>query len=172
MTDYSVKLVDHTGSSDKFKQRIIGPIQGLFDEVFSGTSDSATVAWGTAEQADNIVLHFVDDVADSYISKKMPGAAHRADGGGFTRTREDITGSEFYKHMLMNGKRTMVHDSGYAKLAFHEALHNQSPNWTNQDMHGPSGGGGLASSPPQLPMTDRNKELMRKWIAVKNAQLL
>ena len=65
-----------------------------------------------------------------------------------------------------------MHDSAYAKLAFHEALHNQWPGWSNADMHGAKGGGGLAASPPQLPMTDKNKDLMRRGIAMKNEQLL
>jgi len=39
-------------------------------------------------------------------------------------------------------------------------------------MHGPDGGAGLASSPPQVPMTAANKDLMRRGIAIKNAQLL
>jgi hypothetical protein len=75
-------------------------------------------------------------------------------------------------HTVVGGKRAALHDSAYARLAFHEAMHNQLPGWSNADMHGPNGGGGLAASPPQLPMTDKNKELMRRGIAIKNAQLL
>jgi hypothetical protein len=30
----------------------------------------------------------------------------------------------------------------------------------------------LAASPPQLPMAEKNKELMRRGIAIKNEQLL
>ena len=35
-------------------------------------------------------------------------------------------------------------------------------------MHGPNGGGGLAASPPQLPITEKNKELMRRGISIKS----
>lgn len=172
MAQYSIRLVDHTNSSDTLKQRIKKQIQDLFNEVFNGQSDNAAVEWGTGTQSDAIVLHFVEDVPNSYISQKMPGASHRADGGGFTRTRGNITGSEFYKFMVISGERTMVKDIGYAKIAFHESLHNQFPAWSNNDMHGPDGGGGLAASPPQLPLTEKNKELMRRGISIKNDQLL
>jgi hypothetical protein len=39
-------------------------------------------------------------------------------------------------------------------------------------MHGQAGGNGLALSPPQLPITQENKNLVRRGIAIKNAQLL
>lgn len=173
MASYIVKLVDHTSSSDNLKQRIQTRIQGLFDEVFVGTPDDATVEWGTGDPSDTIVLHFVRDVPASYIVQQMPGgsvlAPHLA---GHTRTRAGVTGSEFYKFVLINGTSTMVTDIAYAKAAFHEAMHNQYPYWSNDDMHGPDGGFGLAASPPQLPMTDRNKALMRAGMAIKTKQLL
>jgi len=126
------------------------------------------VDWGAGAASDAIVLHFVEDVDHSYLSEKWPGNEIRVDAGGHTRTRGKITGSEFY----YRGGGRPLHDVSYAKLAFHEALHNQLPGWSNDDLHGEKGGGGLAASPPQLPMTDKNKELMRRAIAVKHEQLL
>jgi hypothetical protein len=168
MATYSVKLVNHTGATDRLKESIKKHLQDLFDQVFDGTSDKAVVDWGAGAASDAIVLHFVPDIEHSYISEKWPGNEIRADAGGHTRTRGKVTGSEFYLHS--GGKS--LHDLSYAKLAFHEALHNQFPGWSNDDMHGRNGGGGLAASPPQLPMTDKNKELMRRGIAIKNEQLL
>jgi hypothetical protein len=168
MATYSVKLVNHTQATDRLKQAIKKHLQDLFDLVFADTSDSAVVDWGTAAASDAIVLHFVVNVDHSYLSEKWPGNEIRADAGGHTRTRGKVTGSEFYLH----SGGAPLHDLSYAKLAFHEALHNQLPAWSNDDMHGDPGGHGLAASPPQLPMTDKNKELMRGAIAIKNEQLL
>ncbi|HVS38792.1 MAG TPA: hypothetical protein VMS17_24765 [Gemmataceae bacterium] len=168
MASYSVKLVNHTRATDRLQQSIKMHLQGLFDQVFDGTNDKAAVDWGTGAASDSIVLHFVQDVDHSYLSDKWPGNEIRADAGGHTRTRGKISGSEFY----FRSGGTHLHDVGYAKLAFHEALHNQFPGWSNDDLHGSKGGGGLAASPPQLPMTDTNKEMMRRGLAVKNEQLL
>jgi hypothetical protein len=172
MANYSVKLVDHTQSSDRLKPLIQKPLQDLFNQVFDGTSNGATVEWGTGMPSDQIVLHFVEDVAGSYISQKMPGNNIRGDAGGHTRLQNHITGSEFYKFAVFDGNRAQVKATAMARLAFHEAMHNQFPGWSNDDMHGAAGGGGLAASPPQQSLTDKNKELMRRGMAIKNAQLL
>ncbi|HLW78351.1 MAG TPA: hypothetical protein VKU44_02030 [Terriglobia bacterium] len=172
MATFTVKLVDHTNSSDGFKQRIKSHIQTLFDQVFRGTSDSAIVDWGAGAANDAVVLHFVDDTGSSYIQQQWPGSDIRVDAGGHTRTRGNVTGSEFYKHDVVGGKRTMMQDTGYAKIVFHETLHNKLTGWTADQLHGTQGGGGLALLHPQLPMTDRNIALMRQGLAAKNAQLL
>lgn len=172
MANFSVKLVDHTQGSDKLRLLIQKPLQDLFNAVFSETSDSVTVDWGTGMPSDQIVLHFVEDVAGSYLSQKMPGNNIRGDAGGHTRLQNGITGSEFYKVAVFDGKPTQVKATAMARLAFHEAMHNQFPGWTNAEMHGTLGGGGLAASPPQHSLTDKNKALMRRGMAIKNAQLL
>jgi hypothetical protein len=168
MSTFSVKLVNHTQATSGLQQRIQTNLQDLFNQVFSGTSDSAGVAWGTGTANDSIVLHFVADIASSYLQQQMPGSDIRADAGGHTRTRGQVTGSEFY---LLSGGRPLQ-DRAYARLAFHESLHNQLPGWSAADMHGPKGGDGLASINPHEPMTDKNKQLMRQGIATKNTQLL
>jgi hypothetical protein len=172
MANFSVKLVDHTQDSAKLRPLIQKPLQDFFNEVFTGTSDSAAVDWGTGVPSDQIVLHFVEDVDHSYIDEKMPGNNIRGDAGGHTRLQNSITGSEFYKVAVFDGKRSQVKATAMARLAFHEAMHNQFPGWSNADMHGPLGGAGLAASPPQHSLTDTNKALMRKGMAIKNAQLL
>jgi hypothetical protein len=169
---YNVKLVDHTQGSAHLLQLIQKPLQELFTAVFDGTSDSATVSWGTGDPSDNIVLHFVEDVAGSYLGQKMPGNVIRADAGGHTRTQASITGSEFYKVAVFDGKPTQVRASAIARLAFHESMHNQFSSWSNDDLHGSRGGGGLATSPPGHNLTDVNKALMRRGMAIKTAQLM
>ena len=62
--------------------------------------------------------------------------------------------------------------TAYAKVALHEALHNLFPGWSEADMHGPAGGGGLAASPPQVPPTEKNKEMLVRGLSIKNEQLL
>src|SRR5262245_47865327 len=170
MANYSVKLVDHTQGSDKLRPLIQKHLQELFTEVFDGTSDSATVAWGAAATTDALVLHFVEDVASSYISQKMPGKEHRPDAGGFTRTQGGITGSEFYKFTVSDGERSQVKASAMARLAFHEAMHNKT-GWSNDRLHGKDGGQGLAASPPGHTLTKENKATMQTAMANKNSQL-
>jgi hypothetical protein len=170
MANFTIKLVDHTSSSDNLKQRLSTAIQNLFTQVFQGTNDSATVSWGASERSDTLILHFVPDIAGSYIEQQWPGAAIRGDAGGHTRTRNAVTGSEFYKHMVIDGRRAMVRDDAYGRLAFHESLHNRT-GLGNTELHGPHGGGGLATSPPGTMLTDRNKEMMRQGLARRIQQL-
>jgi hypothetical protein len=173
MATFSIKLVDHTlHSSDTWRAGITKKIQELFDVCLSGTGDSAFVQWGTSSQSDNLVLHFVFDVDNSYVQQKLPGAALGETIGGHTRTQKGETGSEIYKFSGPKGNRTSSKYVGYAKLAMHEFMHNLFPGWSEGDMHGKAGGGGFAASPPQLPPTEKNKELLRRGLAVKNKQLL
>jgi len=144
-----------------------------FTQVFTGTNDTATVAWGAGARSDALVLHFVPDVDHSYIEQQMSGGSTiRGDAGGHTRTRNNVTGSEVYKHMVIGGHSTMVRDDAYGRLAFHESLHNRFPALTNADLHGPNGGGGLATSPPGHTLTDRNRDMMRQGLASNVQQLL
>lgn len=171
MASFAIKLVDHTGSSDKFGQFMANHLQDLFIQVFGGTTDQATVGWGAGTALDSVVLHFVTDVPGSYLARKLPGKPIRPDAGGHTRSPAGVTGSEFYKFVVFQGERIAFHHKDiYAKFAFHEALHNQWPG--RQDMHEDFGGFGLASaSPESQALNERNKELMRKGLAIKNVQL-
>ena len=63
------------------------------------------------------------------------------------------------------------HSEMLARLAVHEALQNLFPFWKKGELH-VNGGGGLALKNPQLPMTERNKEMLRRGLSVKNPQLL
>src|SRR5262245_433643 len=118
MANFSIKLVDHTAKSvDKWKAGITTEIQALVDACLDGTNDTASVLWGTASPSDNLVLHFVFDVDNSYVQQKLPGKALEEHIGGHTRTQKGVTGSEIYKFSGLKGKRTSSKFIGYAKLA-------------------------------------------------------
>ena len=171
MANYTVRLVDHTQGSDKLLPLIQKHLQDLFDSVFSGTNDSATVSWGTAAGTEALVLHFVENVSSSYVMQKLPGKAIASKDGGFTRTQNNTTGSEFYKFVAFgDGKLSQVRASGMAALAFHEAMHNKT-GWDNHKLHGDDGGGGLATSPAGHTLSEKNKSIMQAAMAKTNAQL-
>jgi hypothetical protein len=172
MATYSVRLVDHTGTAENERTGIQKEIQGLFDQMFSGTSDKVTVAWGKGAPSDNLILHFVQDVASSYLQQKMPGKELKPYIAGHTRTRAKVSCTEFYKFAVISGKRRQLTNVDCAKIAVHESFHNLLPAMSDSEVHGAAGGGGLAASPPQLPPTAKNKELIRKGFSVKTAQQL
>lgn len=162
MPNFSVKLVDHTGASDTWKQGVRKQVQDIFDQLFAGSTGTVSVQWGAGQDADLIVVHYAKDVESSYLQQKMPGEPLKKHIGGHTRTPGGgVTGSEVYKFSGPVGQRSKSTLEGYAKLILHECMHNQFPHWTEADMHGPAGGGGLAASPPQLPPTQKNKDLMQ-----------
>jgi hypothetical protein len=171
---YSVKLVSHVTGEDHLQTLIQQHLQTMFSKVFEGTSDAVTVSWGSGVASDQIVLHFVKDRASSYLASVWPDALthSRLHAGGHTEPRPPRTGSEFYLWAKDedSGESHRYTARGYAKIAFHESMHNQFP---YQDVHGTFGGGGLASLVPQgdLP-NDKNIEVMRRGMAIKNEQLL
>ena len=179
MATLSVKLVDHTPQDNNtatITQSVQKHLQALFDEVFNGTVHTVVVAWGTSSPTDALILHFVEDMDHSYIKQHMPGVVfRRRNTGGHTKPNPGgITGSEFYLYSFDQADRnarTRHNGSGCAQLAFHEGLHNQFPAWSEDDMHN-NGGGGLASRVVGHALTERNKELMRRGLPIKNAQLL
>lgn len=171
MSNYDVTLVDHTSGSDKLLPLVQHRLQLLFDDIFKGTNDAATVNWGTATGTEALVLHFVENVSSSYVMQQLPGKAIASKDGGFTRTQAGVTGSEFYKFVdFGDGSLTQVRASGMAHLALHEAMHNKT-GWDNTKLHGGDGGGGIASSPAGHNLTDTNKSIMRTAMSRTNKQL-
>lgn len=189
MTDmaYTVKLVSHIPAEDlknlhgDLLSLIRQRLQAMFDEVFKGTSCSATVAWGEGKDSDNIVLHFVHDRASSYLVQKWGSDAlkfSRLHAGGHTEPVRDKVGSEFYLWVpdpdKPNDPPNRFPGLAYSRLAFHESLHNQFPH-RGGDIHGNFGGGGLAALHPHGDLPNaRNIELMRQGLgsSVKIQQLL
>lgn len=169
---YTVKLVDHTNTEIGWRLRLVYEIQKLFDQCTEGSSKHAVVSWDNAVNTDNLVIHFVKDVEHSYIQQKMPGAPLKEFIGGHTRHKSGVSGSEIYKFVGPRDNRHQLTHIEYAKLALHESLHNLHPGWTQDDLHGHRGGGGLAASPPQLPPTNVNKEMIQRGLSIRNPQLL
>jgi hypothetical protein len=167
MASYNIKLVDHTGSTKQTGPGIQSEIKGFFDRVFAKTSDSVTVAWGTGSSSDDIVLHFVKDVGDSYIRKTIKkNATISANAGGHTTLHGHKICSEFYKDVVdAQGKARAMSNRDYARLAFHESLHNVFPAWTEADL---MGHGGLSDTPVGKDLSQFDIDTMRKGIALKS----
>src|SRR5262249_54453789 len=149
MTVYSVKLVDHIDGHgplgvmivqdrrEKKDEAIRASIQRVLGLAFDGTSDSVAVSWGTGSPNDNLVLHFVEDIAHSYLRKKWPKMkAPDPDAGGHTHALSDgsLSGTELYRTRPDGPLRARR----YGALAFHEALHNLFPK--RGDQHTAFGG--------------------------------
>lgn len=175
MAVYTAKLVDHTDAKSLqiFKSGIQRLAKEYFDKAFDGTSDSVAVSWGSGTTADNLVVHFVLDLANSYIRQKWPKARIDSAAGGHTHSEGSLSCTEIYENIA--GRRQHVRQLGV--LVFHEALHNLLPAWSIDAMHNLDGGGaaaGLAAAVvgPDSKMTDHNKELIRRGFSSKNAQVL
>jgi hypothetical protein len=176
MPKINVTLADHTGgASDKLRAMIQQHLGDIFSDLLgSGSSGSGArvvnIRWNNSPAAgdQDLVLHFVEDVEHSYISQKMPGKAHRPDGGGFTRTQANKTGSEFYLSPVTDGKPTRYTALGYAKLAAHEAMHNAT-GLGNTELHAQ---GGIGGSPPHLPVNDKNRTTFQASLGKIPEQLL
>jgi hypothetical protein len=118
----------------------------------------------------DLVLHFVNDIASSYVAANMPGAPIKPEDGGVTRPSPKKTGSEFYKFPTdQNGKSLGQFTAiGYAKLAAHESMHNVT-RLDNATLH-PQGG--VGGSPPHLPVNDANRKAFQAALGNIPDQLL
>ena len=159
MPQISITLVDHTqgnADSDHLRHLIQFHLEAIFTDLLYSDVDATVIntRWSSAgDGSEDLVLHFVDRVSSSYVSKQMPGKAHRLDGGGFTRVQAGMTGSEFYKFPVVDRAETRLTALGYAKLAAHEAMHNMT-GLNNFQLHGTAG---IAGFPPHLPLNGDNK---------------
>jgi len=174
MPKITVTLVDHTNSP-----QLIPLIQKHLADIFSDllTSSAETpvvnirsIAMTPKAGDQDLVLHFVDNIANSYVAANMPGPPITPVDGGVTRPGPKMTGSEFYKFPTdKNGKSLgQFRAIGYAKLAVHEAMHNVT-RLSNEKLH-PQGG--VGASPPQLPVNDANRKVFQAGLGKIPAQLL
>jgi len=101
MATYTVKIVDHTKSDElqKYKGGIKRIAQERFDEAFKDTSDTVTVSWGDGTEKDDLVMHFVQDVAHSFIRTKWPKARIDPKAGGHTHCADKMSCSEIYEYL-------------------------------------------------------------------------
>jgi hypothetical protein len=170
MPSITVTLVDHINSATNLRLLIVRHLEEIFSDLLdSDELGVVNVRWMTSSPAagdQDLVLHFVNDIASSYIAQKMPGDPINPVDGGFTRSRGDITGSEFYR--FPRGFPKGATATGYAKLAAHEAMHNVT-GLGNAQLHGL---GGIANSPPQLPVTPDNRTMFQNSLSKIPDQLL
>jgi hypothetical protein len=186
MTVYSVKLVDHIDGRGllgvmfvdsrhaKKNDAIRASIERVMGLAFTGTSDSVSVSWGTGSNSDNLVLHFVEDIAHSYLRKKWPKMkAPDPNAGGHTHSSGSLSGTELYR----TRPGGPLHAHRYGALAFHEALHNLFPYVKDQHTGGDAfarhfGGGIAAAHIPDQDPNEENKAFLRQGFSVRNPQLL
>jgi hypothetical protein len=173
MATYTAKLVDHTDNKALivFKSGISRITQELYDKAFEGTPHKVSVSWGQGAAADNLVVHFVLDLDNSFIRTKWPTAQIDLGAGGHTHTQGSLACSEIYQNI----KGSRQHVRQLAVLVVHESMHNLLPFWGMKELHDLDGGGkkaGIAAEKvgPDAEMTARNKELIRRGFSVKNPQ--
>jgi hypothetical protein len=174
MPQITVTVVDHT-NSPQLTPLIQTHLADIFKDLLSTKSDPAVVNIRTIAMTPNaddqdLVLHFVNDIASSYVAANMPGPPIKPIDGGVTRPAAKMTGSEFYKFPTdANGKSLgQFRAIGYAKLAAHEAMHNVS-GLPNETLH-PQGG--IGGSPPHLPVNDANRKAFQAGLGKIPKQLL
>jgi hypothetical protein len=174
MPQITVTLVDHT-DSPRLIPLIQKHLEDIFRDLLSSQSEPAVVNMRfitTPPKAgdQDLVLHFVNDIASSYVAANMPGAPIKPEDGGVTRPSPKKTGSEFYKFPTdQNGKSLGQFTAiGYAKLAAHESMHNIT-RLDNATLH-PQGG--IGGSPPHLPVNDANRKAFQAALGNIPDQLL
>jgi hypothetical protein len=174
MPEISVTLVDHTNSPQlmpliqKHLEDILSDLLSLPNEPGVVNMRSTTIRPNADDQ--DLVLHFVNDIASSYVAANMPGPPIKPYDGGVTRPGPKQTASEFYKFPTDPNGNPMGQFKaiGYAKLAAHEAMHNVS-RLDNNKLH-PQGG--IGASPPHLPVNDANRKAFQGGLGKIPAQLL
>jgi hypothetical protein len=174
MPEITVTIVDHTNSTH-LMPLIQKHLEDIFTDLLSSPGESAVVNMRTITMTpkacdQDLVLHFVKDIANSYVAANMPGPPIKPVDGGVTRPGPKMTGSEFYKFPTdQNGNSLGQFKAiGYAKLAAHEAMHNVS-RLSNDKLH-PQGG--IGGSPPQLPVNDANRKAFQGGLGKVPDQLL
>jgi len=174
MPEITVTIVDHT-NSPQLTPLIQKHLSDIFVDLLSTPSDVGVVNIRTTAikpKADDqdLVLHFVENIANSYVAANMPGPPIKPIDGGVTRPGPNMTGSEFYKFPTDQNGNSMGQFKavGYAKLAAHEAMHNVSG--LNNDKLHPQGG--VGGSPPHLPVNDANRKAFQAGLGKIPKQLL
>jgi hypothetical protein len=75
--------------------------------------------------------------------------------------------SEVYQTVATSDGKTATYSGrGYARLAFHESLHNVFPGWKETDL---MGHGGLADTPVGHDLNQWDINTMRQGIAIKSS---
>jgi hypothetical protein len=166
MTTFAVKLVDHRGSTMSETSAIQSSVARAFGLAFVGTGDQVSVSWGSGSDSDSLVIHFVEDIAHSYLRTVFPAMRVDPNAGGHTHTHGSRAGTELYR-TRPSGPQTLRR---YGVLAFHEALHNLFP--MRDDVHTAMGGGIASAHIPDQDPNEENKAWLRRGFSAKNPQVL
>lgn len=174
MPEITVTLVDHT-NSPQLISLIQTHLEDILCDLLFSPSEAAVVNMRTltmTPKADDqdLVLHFVDNIANFYVAANMPGPPIKPEDGGVTRPWPDKSGSEFYKFPTDENGNPLGRftATGYAKLAAHEAMHNVT-RLGNNKLH-PQGG--IGGKPPNLPVNDANRTAFQAGLGNIPKQLL
>jgi hypothetical protein len=161
VADFFVTLVDHTeGTKPGFLPHILSIFLDLLLDCFGAGTTTVSGRIGIADGSEDLVIHWVQEVQSSYVKLRLPGANPGANKGGHTHHHGGIVGSEIYRVPHDGGPRHRPPEV-FARLAFHEALHNKT-GLGNAGLH-PHGS--LAASPPDPPLTDPVRQLMSNAMA-------
>jgi hypothetical protein len=155
---------------DGFKQIVLDQALNLFRDLLFTTAEIAVVSgrWvmpPCPPDQQDLVIHWVPAMAQSYLKQKMNGVVfdHR-DAGGHTHVSGNTAGSEIYR--LIWGHQHHSTARELAVTAAHEAMHNIIGNH-NVQLHGR---GGLAGDqnghydPYTVTITDDNRNLVQGFL--------
>jgi hypothetical protein len=169
MPEISVTLVDRTQNTssghENFKAQIMREVENILLDLITpqplSESDIPVVniRWVSQSPAagdQDLVIHWVEDKASSYLQQKWSTVSINPDAGGHTYITPDgkTAGSEFYRHPRLKMP------AAYAKLAAHEGMHNIT-RMGNKQLHGQGGLAGDTGGHPQLPVTDNDRKLVQ-----------
>ena len=175
MPKISITLYDHTDDSATLMPLISKKLEAIMVDLLTTDAGAGTVTMKTVtsspKDADqDLVLHFVKNIDNSYIAAKMPGNPIKPEDGGVTRPQGGKTGSEIYKFPNdKEGKpQGQFKASGYAKIGAHELMHNAT-GLTNKDLHNQ---GGIGASPPSPTVNDDNRKAFQAALGKLPKQLL
>ena len=166
MAIYTVKLVDRRSSGSHEMSAIQKQVERVLGLAFVDTSDSVSVSWGAGAESDNLVMHFVEDISNSYLRKTWPNIHIDPNAGGHTHSHHSMSGTELYRTRASGP----LHLRQYGFMAFHEALHNLFP-WRD-DVHTAMGDGLAKANVPNEDPNEANKDWLRRGFAVRNPQVL
>jgi hypothetical protein len=174
MPELSVTLVDHTqGTSDNFKTQIKRELEKILLDLLTTGSEPGAVhmRWvnPTPSGDQDLVIHWVQDVSSSYVFQQLGHKPGNERDAGFTASNRGVRGSEVYRRPSVEGDPNARFPAiTFAKVAAHEGIHNMT-RLGNAELHGR---GGLADSPPQLPVTDANRRIVLAALSNLPDQLL
>ncbi len=173
MANFEIHLVK-LGNAKPDESAVTTRLKQLFDKVITQgrvqAYREAHIQWAQGCPAslppDQLLIYVVEDTSDSVVHTFFQRHSF-AEPGGFTDWNGTFTSSEVYLSGF-NGDGHWV-----ANMIFHEAMHNKG-HWSDQLLHGPFGGHGLASATisKDSDLTSINIQRMAGVLAARRPQWL